>query len=242
MRASIVAAVMLTVGGVANAADFPTMPVKAPTPYLRGYDWTGLYIGVNAGGGWSNATSEFGVAGAAPFASVDNSLLGAVGGVQAGYNWQSGPAVFGIEADFQYSGMRGGLNAPCPALICAGLAAGFDQQMPWFGTVRGRLGYASDSWMIYATGGYAYARFESDAFASAGPVAASVSTSETRSGWTAGAGIEVALTRNWSARIEYLYLDFGTHDRSWVLTGLPTLTDSTKVFTNVARAGLNYKF
>jgi outer membrane immunogenic protein len=173
---------------------------------------------------------------------VDNSLLGAIGGGQAGYNWQSGPAVFGIEADFQFSGMKGGLDAPCPALICLGSFASFDQKMPWFGTVRGRLGYASDGWLIYATGGYAYARFETDASAGVGPLLVSLSRSETRSGWTAGAGIEVALARNWTAKIEYLYLDLGTHDGTWTITGLPPLHDSTKVFTNVARGGLNYKF
>jgi len=114
--------------------------------------------------------------------------------------------------------------------------------MPWFGTVRGRVGYASDTWLIYATGGYAYARFETDAFASAGGVAVNLSRNETRSGWTAGGGIEVALSRNWTARVEYLYLDFGKHDGTWGITGLPPVGDSTKVFTNVARGALNYRF
>jgi outer membrane immunogenic protein len=245
MRTSIVAATTLALlasAGVAIAADIPTAPVKAPPPFQRVYDWTGFYIGVNAGGGWANANSDFSVSGLAPFASVDNSLFGAIGGGQAGVNWQSGAAVFGIEADFQASGLKGRLDAPCPPVVCAGLVASFEEKMPWFGTVRGRVGYASDTWLIYATGGYAYAHFETDAFASAGGVAVSLSRSETLSGWTAGAGIEVALTRNWTARVEYLYLDFGKHDGTWTITGLPPIGDTTKLFTNVARGALNYRF
>jgi outer membrane immunogenic protein len=247
MHASITAAKTLAMtlfagAGAAVAADIPTAPYKAPPPYYRTYDWTGFYVGANVGGGWGNAKSDFSFAPLPPFVSADNNLFGAVGGVQAGYNWQSGPAVFGFEADFQWSGLKGGLDAPCPPPICTGLVASFDQKMPWFGTVRGRLGYASDGWLIYATGGYAYARFETDAFASAGAISASFARSETRSGWTAGAGIEIALARNWTARLEYLYLDFGTSDRTWTFDGLPPLTDSTRLFTNVVRGGVNYRF
>jgi outer membrane immunogenic protein len=244
MRVSIIAGVtLIACAGTGVAADFPAVPYKAaPIPYQRAYDWTGFYIGVNAGGGWANATSDFSIGALAPFASVDNSLFGAIGGAQAGMNWQSGAFVFGLEADFQASGLKGGLDAPCPPVVCAGLIASFDQKMPWFGTARVRAGYAQDAWLIYATGGYAYARFETDAFASAGGVAVSLSQSETLGGWTAGGGIEVAFSRNWTARVEYLYLDFGRHDRTWTITGLPVINDSTKVFTNVARGAINYRF
>jgi outer membrane immunogenic protein len=242
MRARVVAAMILAGAGVAAAADFPQMPAKAPPAYQRVYDWTGLYVGVNVGGGWANATSAFSVAPGPAFASVDNSLPGAVGGGQLGYNWQSGGIVFGVEADFQASSLKGGLDAPCPPVICTGLVASFNQKMPWFGTARGRVGYASDGWMIYATGGYAYARFDTDAFASAGGLSLALSRHETRSGWAAGGGIEVALSRNWSARVEYLYFDFGTHNGSWTLPGLAVINDATKLNANVARAGVNYRF
>jgi outer membrane immunogenic protein len=244
MRTSIVAVATLTVlasVGVAKAADMPAPVVKAP-PYQRLYNWTGFYVGVNVGGGWANASSDFSVGGLSPFASVDNSLFGAIGGGQAGVNWQSGAAVFGLEADFQASGLKGSLGAPCPPVVCAGVVANFDQKMPWFGTVRGRVGYASDGWLIYGTGGYAYTRFETDAFASAGGAAVSLSQSENLSGWTAGGGIEVALSGNWTVRAEYLFLDFGKHDRTWAITGLPPINDSNKVFMNVARGALNYRF
>ena len=242
MRAPIIAATMLAGAGVAVAADLPYILPKAPPPIQRVYDWTGFYVGVNVGGGWSNAKSSFSVAPGPAFASVDNSLPGAVGGGQVGYNWQSGAMVLGVEADFQASSLKGGLDAPCPPLICTGLVASFNQKMPWFGTARGRVGYASDGWMIYATGGYAYSRLETDAFASAGGVSASASVSETRSGWTAGGGIEVALSRNWTAKVEYLYLDFGTHNRTWTVPGIVVINDAGKLNANVARAGVNYRF
>jgi outer membrane immunogenic protein len=242
MRASIVAVLMFAAAGVADAADLTYVPVKVPPPYPRLYDWTGFYAGANLGGGWSIATSDYSVLPAAPFASVDNSLRGAIGGGQAGYNWQSGVMVLGVETDFQASGMKGGLNAPCPPSLCSGLAATFNEKVPWFGTVRARAGYAADGWLLYVTGGYAYARFETSAFASAGGASASASLAETRSGWTAGVGIEVGLARNWSARLEYLFLDFGTHDRTWVVPTVATVNDATSVSANVARAAVNYRF
>ena len=242
MRNLVTALLMLSAGtGATSAADLRA-PVRLPPSMQAVYNWTGFYLGVNVGGGWSNANSEFSTAGFPSFASVDNHMAGVIAGGQAGYNWQSGAWVFGVEADFQYSGMKGGISAPCPAGICAGLAASFDQKMPWFGTARGRFGYASAGWFIYATGGYAYTRLESNAFASAGGLAVDIQRDESRHGWTAGGGIEVAFGGNWSAKVEYLYMDFGTRDGSWTLTGLPTITDSTRLQSNIVRGGVNYRF
>jgi outer membrane immunogenic protein len=222
-----------------SAADLRPAPVRAP-PAI--FSWTGFYLGVNAGGGWSSTSSVFSAPGFPSFADVDTHMSGFIGGGQAGYNWQSGAWVFGVEADFQYSGMKGGLSAPCPAGVCGGFAASFDHKMPWFGTARGRLGYAAAGWLIYATGGYAYSRLESTASVAAGGLAVSLQRDENRNGWTAGAGIEVALGSNWSAKVEYLHMDFGSKDASWTLTGLPTITDSTKLTSDIVRGGLNYRF
>src|SRR6187200_505893 len=144
MRKTILAAILsLLCTELATAADILT---KAPSyvPLPAAATWSGWYVGVNAGGGWAHTNSEFSVGGV-PFATARNSLGGAFGGVQIGANWQSGPAVYGFEADFQYSGMEGSLAAPtCPAAVCGvALSASYSQKMPWFGTVRGRLGYAS---------------------------------------------------------------------------------------------------
>jgi outer membrane immunogenic protein len=122
------------------------------------------------------------------------------------------------------------------------LSASFRQEITWFGTVRGRLGYAATGWMIYGTGGFAYAQLETDASATAGALTASLSARETRTGWTAGGGIEVALAPAWSVKVEYLYLDLGDRTRNWVLAGLPTIADDTRLTMSVVRAGVNFRF
>jgi outer membrane immunogenic protein len=238
MRATVFAALFLTTaGGHALAADMLWAPVA---PQQAG--WNGFYLGLNAGGGFANGRSTFSVP-AGTFATVNNPLTGVLGGGQIGWNGQSGALVYGLEADFQATGVTGAINAPCGAGLCGiGVTANYRQQVPWFGTVRGRLGYAASGWLIYATGGYAYAQIEMDARATAPGVTATLSTRDVRSGWTVGGGIEVMLARSWSARLEYLYADFGTQRTSFAFTGLPTITDSSRLDMNVVRVGVNYRF
>ncbi len=251
-----VVSVVLSVS-VAVAADYPLKPrkkvravppppvyVPPPPPALPAiYDWSGWYFGSNVGGGWADIRSDFSVAGSPPFASATNRLAGLVAGGQVGFNWQTGPAVFGVETDFQYSGLRGDLDASCPAAVCGvALNASYSQKMTWLGTARGRLGYAHEMWLIYATGGYAYARLTTDAVATAGGVSASISRSEQRSGWTVGGGVEVAFSRHWTAKMEYLYVDLGDRDATLTVAGLPIISDRTRIHENLVRAGLNYRF
>jgi len=235
--------VMLTAGcallmsAPALAADLPVRPAPPPLPL-----WTGFYIGANAGGGIGDAVSDFSVAGTT-FASVDNSLRGGVAGGQVGYNWQSGPMVYGVETDIQWSNAKGTLSAPCaPGLCGPGLTANYSQEMSWFGTVRGRLGYASGGWLIYATAGYAYGQVVTDANASAPGVSATFSAKDFIDGWTAGGGIEVAFAPRWSLKGEYLYADFGRANHTFVFPLLPALNDSAHVTLNVVRAGVNFRF
>lgn len=170
-------------------------------------------------------------------------MTGVAGGAQLGYNWQTGPFVFGAEADFQFANVDGSLSTSCSAALCGvPLSASYNQNIPWFGTARGRVGYAQDGWLIYATGGYAYARLETSASATAGANTATLSQQDFRNGWTAGGGIEVALTPSWSVKAEYLYMDFGSSTTTWAVPGLPTLTDSTALNMNVVRTGVNYRF
>jgi outer membrane immunogenic protein len=235
------AALLLMLGTAANAADFGRPPVKAPLQPMVVDTWTGFYLGLNAGGGWAVGSSDFS-AGGAQFASVDNHLSGWTGGGQFGLNWQLGIGVIGFEADFQAADVTGSLTAPCIPGICVLTTADYSQKVSWFGTVRGRVGLASVDWLLYLTGGYAYARLETDAVASAGAVTAAHTQDEIRNGWTAGGGIEVLLSQNWTAKIEYLYLDFGEVTSTWVLTGLPSVTDVARLRMNVVRAGVNFKF
>ncbi len=161
-------ALLLAVCGTAFGADRSLRPLPARIPpdnsiYMG---WTGFYIGVNAGGGIANNRSDFSTAGTMPLTSVNNYLAGAIGGGQAGFNWQYGMTVLGAEADIQASGIKGGIGTPCMVGLCAIPAtASYNQSVPRFGTVRGRLGLAWSGWLIYATGGYAYGRIETYAVA-----------------------------------------------------------------------------
>ncbi len=240
MRKTIFAAcsaVLMTTS--AFAADLSPAPRYAPAPLPP---WTGFYLGANAGGAIGNAGSDFSVAGT-NFASVDNSVSGAVAGGQVGYNWQAGPMVYGVEADIQYSGASGTLSAPCAAGLCGlALTANYTQGISWFGTVRGRVGYASGGWLIYATGGYAYGDLKTDANASAPGASATFSATDFVDGWTAGGGIEVQVAPQWSVKGEYLFADFGRASHTVAFTGIPPITDSASVTLNIVRAGVNFHF
>src|SRR4051812_17074985 len=196
MRIIVGALTLSMAGGVALAADMaiPRTAPAIPAVVAEGANWTGFYIGVNAGGGFGTADNDFSVAGSPSFASVELPLKGGLGGGQIGNNWQSGVMVYGLEADFQGTSLKGSVSTPCVPPFCgAPLTASFTQELPWFGTARGRLGYTQAGWLLYATGGYAYGRVETRATATAGPVTAALSRSETGSGWTVGGGTEVML-------------------------------------------------
>src|SRR5262245_10627418 len=226
-------AVLLTFCATANAADL----WSGRPGYPGGQDWNGFYVGANVGGAVANAHADFNAAGV-PTPSVDNNLRGTLGGVQVGYNRQVGRVVYGAEADFQLGKLRGSLDAPCPAGLCVlPLSASYAQSIPWFGTARGRLGYASDGWLIYATGGFAFAQLHTEASAAAPGASLTFSDTVRRYGWTMGGGIEVALARCWSAKLEYLYVDLGSSDLNWTLPALPAINGDSRLTVNTVRTG-----
>ena len=241
-RAILATAGLLMLGTAGSAADIRPVAYKAP-PMVAPPTWTGLYLGVNVGGAFGEDRVDFGVFGTS-FASVNNAFHGITGGAQIGYNWQFNSFVVGLETDFQGNSLKSTLTAPCPAAICAplGLSATYSQSVPWFGTARARIGYAQDNWLIYATGGYAYASVDTNATATAGLLAATFSANDIRSGWTVGGGIEVGLSRNWSIKGEYLYVDLGSARTTWNFVGIPPINNDSHITMNVVRAGLNYRF
>jgi outer membrane immunogenic protein len=206
-------------------------------------NWTGFYLGGNFGSGTARDRSSLT---ALPATSELFNLApdGVNGGVQAGYNWQAANWVYGLEADIQGSSQRD--NKTCvvfcnPALV----SVAYDAKLPWFGTVRGRLGYSVGSTLFYATGGYAYGGVKTKVTATAFGLSTTDSLSATKSGWTAGAGIETPFTLlglfgpNWTSKTEYLYVDLGS--TSGTLFG-GTLVSSTSVKEHIFRTGLNYHF
>jgi outer membrane immunogenic protein len=249
------ASVLALVAPAAYAAD---MALKAaPAPVVVD-PWAGWYAGVNIGGSFGKAgdTTSFG---APPvlFASTSSKLDGVIGGGQVGYNLRSNNWLFGLEADIQASSERAtatstALGGNCSAIAVVPCVGNLSDQekLPWFGTVRGRLGMlASPTWLLYVTGGLAYGEIKSTeilgtpggALTLAGTATNTFNT--TKAGWTLGGGVEGVISGNWTAKLEYLYMDFGTINTTY--TGVAPFTPaflSTHVTDNVVRVGLNYHF
>lgn len=184
--------------GHARAADFP---VKAPAVFQPQFDWSGFYIGAHTGyGGGRPDTTAFD-----PSATnARTNYGGAIGGVQAGYNFVLPSRVLlGVEADMSFLDY---LDSGNVVTSIATPNAALLHQLDYAGTVRGRIGYAAPNWMIYATAGLAFAG-ERFLYESGG---IENKTLHQRVGWAAGAGIETAIAPQWTARLEYLYSDYGT--------------------------------
>jgi outer membrane immunogenic protein len=205
--------------GVAQAADLPRqMYTKAP-PIAPMFDWTGFYIGANVG--YGSAHNDFTVVGV----PGSENMNGIIGGGQLGYNWQTGAWVFGLEADFQGSDQHANF---------AGGGLTETDSVPWFATFRGRIGYAvAPQWMLYVTGGGAVVDFKAQATAPGG----TATFESAQAGWTIGAGVEGAITRNWSWKAEYLHIDTGTVNTT--IVGLPA---SFRITDEIGRFGINYRF
>ncbi|MGY2902641.1 outer membrane protein [Bradyrhizobium sp. URHC0002] len=244
----------------ASAADM-AMRTKAPPIVVDpSYNWSGFYIGGNVGYGWGDADTSFNpLPSAAAFVNLAPTTLapdpqGVVGGVQAGYNWQAGKFVFGLEADIQASDIHGNAlvtpiiqnsGAPFPG---AGFLAA-SQRIDWFGTVRARAGFTPvDRLLLYVTGGLAYGNVSYNAqtdFRPGGTIQYPASFSRTKTGWTAGAGAEWAFAQNWTAKVEYLYIDLG--NESTIANPVPAnppfqVGYNWRTTEQIARVGLNYKF
>ena len=238
MRRIFTAALSLfALGGAAGAADLPTAPQLPPLQAVP--TWTGFYAGLNVGGAFGSSHNAFNIAGFG-LPTFNTPLDGVVGGGEAGYNWQTGPWVLGLEASFEGSSLRGSRNAPCLPPLCGAFAANYGQSLPWFGTLRPRIGYALGNWLLYATGGGALGQVDTNATAAAGPFVATNNHSQTRSGWTLGGGVEVGFAPGWSAKIEYLYLDLGSRTTTYLLT--PPISNASRFSANVITAGVNYHF
>jgi outer membrane immunogenic protein len=238
----------------ASAAD---LPVKAPVykaPVMAPmYNWTGFYIGLNAGYSWGRQDNLLVTTTGVTLLSNSDHLNGFIGGGQIGYNWQVNQWVFGLEADFQGSGQKGDGSFFDPGVACGpnaiacfpipSTSIAYTDKLDWFGTVRGRIGYAmgaTGNWLPYVTGGWAYGHGEISGTTTSGGVATSFSGSQDYSGWTVGGGLEWAFLNNWSAKVEYLYIDFG--DGPTVPVSATRNIVSGKMTDNILRAGLNYKF
>jgi outer membrane immunogenic protein len=205
----------------ANATDIYRGGLKdgpPPPVYVAAPIWSGFYVGVNGGYGWTANDGPL-------------SPEGGFGGGQIGYNWQGlfgySPWVIGIEADIQGAGISDSASDGVTSI---------ENSLNWFGTVRGRLGYAIGPTLIYATGGFAYGEVESK-FGIAGLGSASIS--ETQTGYVVGGGVEYKFNPAWSVKAEYQFIDLDASD----LNGAGPLNGSAfsdRSELNTFRVGLNY--
>jgi len=271
IAASALAAIAF--GSAASAADLAARPyTKAPPIEVwnwtgfyvggnAGYSWGKSHTDVSY---YNTGTGLPIVPPPGSITSAGSDMNGGIAGGQAGYNWQSSNWVWGVEADIQWSGEKGHANYLCAATnvggVClpaltflpggaAGTGLALDRSLEWFGTARLRGGVlVSPRVLLYATGGLAYGEIKTSGTLSGfngngGILAVTGSSSDTRFGWTVGAGVEGMLTKNWTAKLEYLYMDLGRYDSAtFVLPANVGARVSSDFTDHILRVGINYKF
>ncbi|WP_426406722.1 outer membrane protein [Bradyrhizobium ganzhouense] len=256
----------------AQAADLAARPyVKAP-PMAAIYDWTGFYVGGNVGYGWGENTdprlslvnpgnvgniTSYLTTGLPGFASGNQypnlNPNGVFGGLQFGYDKQFGKWVVGAVTDIQAADFRASrLVTTSFATTGANADESLSAKISWFGTLRGKVGYAANDWLFYGTGGLAYGRTESRIGLACTPGGLGCvginfvgNAAETRVGWSAGAGVSKAFG-TWNVGLEYLHVDLGRSSvTAFDTTGfLPTttITQGQRFVVDTARLTVNYKF
>ncbi|EJN15393.1 opacity protein [Bradyrhizobium sp. YR681] len=209
----LASACLFALAAPASAADLAARPyTKAPVAVASVYNWTGFYLGIVGGGAWEDANSP--------------RMQGGFVGGTAGYNWQTGSVVFGVEAD----GAWADVNASATAL---GITV--SSKTDALGTVRGRIGYAVNQVLFYGTGGYAWI----DNKLSVSALGVTVSDTKWHSGWTVGAGVEAFFAPQWSVKGEYLYRSLGGET---YFSGLGAPVNSGTLNFHTVQVGVNYHF
>jgi outer membrane immunogenic protein len=246
-----VALMTLGLAAPASAADLAARPyTKAPAPMMVAiYDWSGFYLGLNGGGGWSNKcwdlTNNLGVVVAPAFGEGCNNGSGAVAGGQIGYRWQASSWVFGLEAQGDWANIRGsnvslfipvGPNGPLPPGTNRSTVNGL-------GLFTGQVGYAMNSVLLYVKGGAAVTSDKYKGLVTATGVAFD-GASETRWGGTVGAGVEFSFAQNWSAGVEYDHLFMGTRSLNFsaIPAGTFSRTDNIRQDVDMVTARINYRW
>lgn len=238
-RVILAGASVIALTAAANAADLSQAPsaVSYKDAPSYGVNWSGLYVGVNGGYGWdaSNIASKI------P-AGLGVKPEGGFGGGQIGYNVQKDKLVFGVEADFQGAGITGSKSQLLPPNAPAdrGLTLTDKSTLDWFGTVRGRVGYAFDRTLVYATGGLAYGHIADETSCTKGaqaqftcPITGFGKHETDATGYVVGGGAEYKFNPAWSVKAEYQYIDLG-QESFFAKEAKEDYAVST------VRAGLNY--
>jgi outer membrane immunogenic protein len=201
------AALAMVSAGLGQAAD---MLVKAPPiAPVPPFNWAGPYIGGGVGYGWGEKSfaDQSDLFLVSSNTTLSDPLRGWLGGIQIGWNYQVTPVwVVGIEGDLYWTDISGSATSPF------GIGTVFNARTEWIDSATGRVGYSWDRWLPYVKGGAAWVHDKYSATNSLG----TWSASETRAGWTIGAGLEWAFAANWSVRLEYDFYEFGTRGVTFV--------------------------
>jgi outer membrane immunogenic protein len=192
--------------------------------------WAGFYLGAQVGYGWSKSDGTgFNAAGLA-IVNINSKPKGIFGGLHAGYNWQRGALVYGVDVDAEISGVNKNEFA----------TTGFKNDGTWRGSARLRMGYAFDPVLLYVTGGLAVRDRQFTVTNGAG---AFFNAANNNFGWTLGAGAEFAVNNNWSVRAEYRYSDFGISKTGGLPAAFAPLASFKLNETDHAvRVGVSYRF
>src|SRR6266516_696751 len=235
MKKYLMATALVGLGSAPTiAADLAARPYTKAPALAAVYDWTGFYIGVNAGVGLGRDRFQHDWLGEDGIYSFYTSPQGGFGGGQIGYNWQTGsvlgPIVLGVEADIQGAG----LSDDRTNFVIVASKTTYGQKLDWFGTARGRIGIANGPVLSYVTAGYAFGNVKTNATQAVAPFALAFSTERTQSGWVVGSGVEAALGGNWTGKIEYLYLNLGNKTDAFTALTVPQ-TLNTEIRENIFR-------
>ncbi len=253
-RILMASAGVIALAGSAAAADLPSHAPPPPVylPPAPIFTWTGIYIGGQIGYGWGNEESNFGD-NFGDFGKFSNSSQGVIGVAHVGYNLQLSQFVIGLEGSVDGTSISNSVqnngtffgNHFLPGNVLVNVNTGVQ------GSIRGRVGYAWDRVLLYATGGVAFAGVDtnvSTGFTSGAFPGGFDSSSSTRVGWTVGGGLEYAITNNWSIRAEYRYSDFG-HSTLFATNSFadPAFGNAGAFFNrhivqNQVQVGFSYKF
>jgi len=254
MKTLVAIAALAVLATPVFAAD---MALKAPPPVPL-FSWTGFYVGGQAGYAFgtdrsydllaANGTGTLGP----PTSALPGSFSasGPLGGGEIGANYQTGNVVLGIEADIDWSRIQGSyIDDPSSP---PGGQSTVTATVDWFGTVRGRLGIAQNRWLAFATGGFAYGGARVGISNYTGTTSPYLTDHQTLLGWTAGGGVEYALTNNWTAKAEYLFVDLGGKTFTFsdpantcgcaIPPSFVVAQSKGAAEFSVLRLGLNYKF
>jgi outer membrane immunogenic protein len=268
MTRALLAATMLFFASGAYAAD---MPLKAPPPAAPAPTWTGWYIGINGGGGRGSVDPSAGDAGPDSFfaganvpavvagASQNFHMSGGLAGAQVGYLYQAAPVIVGVEAGFDWSGLRGSGGqgfTPYPVTAPTGFSWNLNAKSDSLFTALGRIGPNLGTWFPYITTGVAvsHLKYTANYIDTFYPSTSTNSFSKDAVGWAIGGGVEFRFAEHWMLRGEYLHMDFGSINGLGQIACTPgvgncvgagfrtTFAFSTKITEEVGRVALSYKF